>query len=174
MSPMTPSVANYDHLGEDVGTAPSEKNDYDSEEDDRRDTSDEEQSALSLGSTASSNNTTNQICKMLPQGKFKGKELLYKNQVEEQQERDQEQEKNKNKKNQKRLLPTAKKKGANFASRVNAQYLYYDVFTMIPHHLIPDDFDALTANVKNILTSLSNKRMPILTPTDKLNVEVAS
>jgi hypothetical protein len=45
---------------------------------------------------------------------------------------------------------------------------------MIPHHLIPDDFDALMSNVKNILTSLSNKHMPILTPTNKLNVEVAS
>jgi hypothetical protein len=45
---------------------------------------------------------------------------------------------------------------------------------MIPCHLIPDDFDALTADGKNILTSLSNKHMPILTPTDKLNVDVAS
>jgi hypothetical protein len=45
---------------------------------------------------------------------------------------------------------------------------------MIPCHLIPNDFVALTADVKNILTSLSNKRMSILTPTDKLNLEVAS
>jgi hypothetical protein len=34
---------------------------------------------------------------MVPQGKLKGKELLYKKQMGEQQERDQEQEKNKNK-----------------------------------------------------------------------------
>jgi hypothetical protein len=74
---------------------------------------------------------------MVPQGKFKGKELLYKKQVEEQQERDQEQEqKQEQKRNQKRLLPTAKSKGANFASRVNAQYLCYDVFTneSLPPH----------------------------------------
>ena len=45
---------------------------------------------------------------------------------------------------------------------------------MIPCHLIPDDFDALTVDVKNILTSLSNKHTPIFTPTDNLNVEVAS
>jgi hypothetical protein len=95
--------------------------------------------------------------------------------VEEQQERDQEQEKKQEQKsNKQRLLPTAKNKGANFASRVNAQYLYYNIFIMIPCHLIPDDFDALMADVKNILTSLSNERMPILTPTDKLNVDVAS
>ena len=75
-------------LGEDVGTLPSEKNDNDSEEGDGRETSDEEQSALSLGSTGSSDNTTNQIGKMVPQHKFKGRELLYKKQVEEQQERD--------------------------------------------------------------------------------------
>jgi hypothetical protein len=85
-------------LGEDVGTVASEKNDNDSEKGDVRETSDEEQSALSLGSTASSNNTTNQIGRMVPQGKVKGKELLCKKQVEEQQESDQEQEKNKNKK----------------------------------------------------------------------------
>jgi hypothetical protein len=63
---LAPSVANYDHLGEDVGTTPSEKNDNELEEDDRRDTSDEEQIALSLGSTASSDNTTNQIFEMVP------------------------------------------------------------------------------------------------------------
>jgi hypothetical protein len=67
---------NSDHLVEDVGTAPSEKNDNDSEKDHGRDTSDEKQSTSSLGSTASSYNTTNQIGKMVPQGKFKGKELL--------------------------------------------------------------------------------------------------
>jgi hypothetical protein len=86
-------------------------------------------------------------------GKFKGKELLYKKQVEEQQERDQEQEKKQEqRRNQKRLLPTVKNKGANFASRVNTQYLYNDVFTMIPCHHIPKDFHALTADVKDILT----------------------
>jgi hypothetical protein len=35
-------------------------------------------------------------------------------------------------------------------------------------------FHALMAIVKDILTSLSDKRTPILTPTDKLNLEVAS
>jgi hypothetical protein len=34
--------------------------------------------------------------------------------------------------NQKKLLPTLKNRAADFASRVNAQYLYYAVFTMIP------------------------------------------
>ncbi len=71
---MAPSVANSDHLGEDVGTAPPEKNDNNSEKGDGRDTSDEEKSTLSLGSTASFNNTTNQIGKMIPRVKFKGKE----------------------------------------------------------------------------------------------------
>ncbi len=99
---------------------------------------------------------------MVSQGKFKGKELLNKKQVEEQEERDQEQEKKQEQKRiKKRLLPTAKNKDANFASRVNAQYLYYDVFTIIlPCHLIPDDFHALMVDVKDILTSLSNKCMP--------------
>jgi hypothetical protein len=45
---------------------------------------------------------------------------------------------------------------------------------MIPCHHIQDDFHTLTGDVKDILTSLSNKCMPILTPTDKLNLEVAS
>jgi hypothetical protein len=85
---LAPSVANEDPT-KDVGTAPSEKNENDSKEGDGKDTSDEERSASSLGSTESSNNTTNQIGKMVPQGKLKGKELLYKKQVEEQQERDQ-------------------------------------------------------------------------------------
>ena len=84
-----PSVDKENHLRDDVGTAPSEKNENDSKEGDGKDTSDEERSASSLGSTESSNNTTNQIGKMVPQGKLKGKELLYKKQVEEQQERDQ-------------------------------------------------------------------------------------
>jgi hypothetical protein len=69
--------------------------------------------------------------------------------VEEQQVRDQEKEKNKSKKEtKKRHLPTEKNKGANFASRVNTQYLYYDVFTMIPCHLVSDDFHALMAEPK--------------------------
>ncbi len=45
---------------------------------------------------------------------------------------------------------------------------------MIPLHHILEDFHALMADVKDILTSLSNKRMPILTPTDKLNLGVDS
>jgi hypothetical protein len=45
---------------------------------------------------------------------------------------------------------------------------------MNPCHLIPDDFHALTADVKDILTSFSNKRMPMLFYTDNLNLEVAS
>jgi hypothetical protein len=48
---------------------------------------------LFLGSTESSNNATNQIGKIVPQGKFKGEEPLNKKQVDEQQERDQEQNK---------------------------------------------------------------------------------
>jgi hypothetical protein len=65
-SRLAPSVANYNHLGEDVGTASLEKNDNDLEEGDERGTSKEERSTLSLGLTASSNNTTNQIGKMVP------------------------------------------------------------------------------------------------------------
>jgi hypothetical protein len=106
---LAPSVANSDHLGEDVGTAPSEKNDNDLEEGDGRETSDEEQSTSSLGSTASSNNITNPIGKMVPQGKFKGKE-----QVEEQQERDQEQEKSRIKRNQKKMPTYCKEQGFQF------------------------------------------------------------
>ncbi len=45
---------------------------------------------------------------------------------------------------------------------------------MIPYHLIPDDFHALMVDVKDILTSLSNKRMHMLTYPDKLNLEVTS
>jgi hypothetical protein len=52
---LAPSAANEDHM-EDISTAPSEKNDNDSEE----------QSALSLRSTESCNTTTNQIGKMVP------------------------------------------------------------------------------------------------------------
>ncbi len=145
------------------------------EEGDGRETSVKEQSTLSLEPTKSSNNTTNQIGKMVPQGKFKGKELLYKKQVEEQQERDQEQEeKQEQRRNQKRLLPTAKNKGANLhpESMPNISTMLF--FTMIPCHHIPEDFHLLMAIVNPILTSLSNKRMPILTSTDKLNLEVAS
>jgi hypothetical protein len=49
-------------LEEGVGTAPSVNKENDS----------------SLGSTESSNNTSNQIGKIVPQGKFRGKELLLK------------------------------------------------------------------------------------------------
>jgi hypothetical protein len=142
---------------------------------DGRETSDEEQSALSLGSIASSNNTTNQTGKILPQGKFKGKELPYKMQLEEQQERDQEQEKKQEQKRNKKdsyLLQRTRVLTLHPESMPNISTTMF--FTMIPFHIIPDDFDALTAGVKNILTSLSNKCMPILTSTDKLNVEVAS
>ncbi len=89
---------------------------------------------------------------MVPQHKFKGKELLYKKQVEEQQERDQEQEKKQEQRRNQKRFYLLQKQGANFASRVNAQYLSYDVFTMIPCHLIPDDFHALTVDGKDILT----------------------
>ncbi len=82
-----PSVANEDH-SEDADTAPSEKIDNVLEEGDGTEPLVDQQSDLSLGSTESSNNTTDQIGKMLPQRKFKGKELLYKKLVEEQQERD--------------------------------------------------------------------------------------
>jgi hypothetical protein len=95
--------------------------------------------------------------------------------VEEYEERDQEQdEKQEQRRNQKRLLPTAKNMAAKFASRVNIQCLYYAAFTMIPCHHIPEDLHALMAIVKDICTSLSDKNMPILTLTDKLNFEVAS
>ncbi len=67
---VAPSVANIDHL-EDVGTAPSEKIDNVFEEGDGTEPSIGQRSDLSVGSAESSNNTANQICKMLLQSKFK-------------------------------------------------------------------------------------------------------
>jgi hypothetical protein len=64
-SSVAPSVTNKDNL-EYVGTAPSEKIDNVLEEGDGTEPSINQQSDLSLGSTELSNNTTNQICKMVP------------------------------------------------------------------------------------------------------------
>jgi hypothetical protein len=44
--------------------------------------------------------------------------------------------KKQNKEEIKKSFYLLQNQGANFASRVNAQYLSYDVFTMIPCHLI--------------------------------------
>jgi hypothetical protein len=102
--------------------------------------------------------------------------VLFKKCMEEEleQKQGQEEKQEEQRRNQKKTLPTAKNRAAKFASRVNAQCLYYAVFTMIPCHIIPEDFHALTTNFKDILTSLSNKCTPTLTPKDKMNFEVAS
>jgi hypothetical protein len=48
------------------------------EEGDGTTTSVNKENDLSLGSTESSNNTSNQIDKIVPQGEFRGKELILK------------------------------------------------------------------------------------------------
>jgi hypothetical protein len=45
---------------------------------------------------------------------------------------------------------------------------------MLPCRNIPEDLHALTEIVKDTLTSLSNKRMPTITPQNKLKFKVAS
>jgi hypothetical protein len=45
---------------------------------------------------------------------------------------------------------------------------------MFQCHDLPEDFHLLTEIVKDIPTTLSNKHVPIITPKDKLNLEVAS
>jgi hypothetical protein len=116
----------------------------------------------SLGSTDSSNNISNQIVKVQPQGKLRGKELLFHDKKQEQG------------KNQERLLPTAKNRASKFTSRVNAQFLYYDVFTIFTRHVLPEDLDLLREIVKNIMTTLPSQHMSTMTPQYKLNSEVAS
>jgi hypothetical protein len=82
--------------------------------------------------------------------------------------------KQEHRRNQERLLPSTNNRAGKSASRVNAQSLHYSVFMMIPCHNIPEDLHSLTEILKDTLPTLSNKRMPAITPKDKLNSEVAS
>jgi hypothetical protein len=82
--------------------------------------------------------------------------------------------KNKNKEEIKKDFSTTKNRAGKSISRVNAKSLHYSVFTMFWRHDLPEDLHLLTKIVKDILTPLSNKHAPIITPKDKLNSEVAS
>jgi hypothetical protein len=153
-------------LKEDVGTAPSEKNDNDWEKGEGIELSVDKENVLSLGSTESSHNTTNQIAKMVPQGKFRGKEEMLKQYLK----------KKKNKEEIKRDFYLLQRTGLVNLHQESIPNVsrYYAVFTMIWHHNIPEDLHSLTEFAKDILTTLSSQRTPIRTPIDKFNSQIAS
>jgi hypothetical protein len=95
--------------------------------------------------------------------------------VEEQQERDQEHKKTRTKKKPKKTSTYCKEKGCQFCIQSQCPISLLCCFyndTLPPHSR---RFNLLTAFVKDILTSLSNKRIPmIVTATDKLNLKVSS
>jgi hypothetical protein len=70
----------------------------------------------------------------------------------EQKRKDQKQQK----KNQEKLLPTAKNRTGNVASRVNSQCLYHDVFTTYLHHFPPNDLSLLKDIIQDIIPTLTS------------------
>jgi hypothetical protein len=116
-------------------------------------------------SSSSSGSTADQIVKVPPQGKFRGKELLFQALLIK---------KTRTKKNQERLLPTAKNRTGKCASRVTGQCLYHEVFTTFLRHNLPEDLDLLKEIIKDIMTTLSLQQRCTTTPQSKLVSEVAS
>jgi hypothetical protein len=117
-------------------------------------------SSSSLGSTDSSNITSDQVVIVPPQSKFRGKKLLFQALLI------------------KKARPKKKSRKTSsyrkFTSRVTTLCLYNAVFAMFLHHDLPGDLDLLREIVKDTMTTISSMRMPTITPQSRLNAEVAS